>query len=297
MDFLSENKKGTIYAIISALCNGFMGYYGMTILNAGLSPYNMSFWRFLITSILMLFVFIPKYKICLNQYKESILVFFYGITTYGLTTTIYFVASKRIGSGLSMVIFFVYPAIVMLLNVIFYKSKVSKIHYVAFIMIFTGVIFMVNITDLNFDFLGLFFAILSAAAYAIYVLKSKHINIDPIVSTFMVCLGCAFSCFICSIIDSSFIVPNQLDIWINIFCMAIFCTAIPILFLLKALQYISAEKSSMLSVLQPVFVLISGIFLLNEPINNSQIIGATILLSGVFMTFFSQENNSSNKTQ
>jgi len=292
MNFLSPQKKGTFYAIISGICYGFLGYYGMSLLNAGLSTYNMSFWRFLITSILMFIIFIPKYKIFLAQYKESLTVCFYGITAYTISTIVYFLASKRIGSGLSMVIFFVYPAIVMLLNVIFYKAKISKLYYFAFLIILIGLIFMVNITDLSFDFLGLLFAILSAISYAFYVIGSKRIHIHPIISTFMVSLGCTITCLILAIIDSSLIVPNQLDIWINISCMAIFCTAIPILFLLKALEYISVEKASMLSVLEPVFVFIFGIVLLNENINKSQIIGTIILLLGASITFCCQEKTS-----
>jgi drug/metabolite transporter (DMT)-like permease len=58
------------------------------------------------------------------------------------------------------------------------------------------------------------------------------------------------------------------------------------LLLLKALKYIDAEKAATLSVLEPVFVLIFGIILLDEKITFIQTIGTIIVLLGALMVLF-----------
>ena len=62
MNFLSKNQIGSIYAIVSGLCYGFMGYFGIRLIDSGLSLYNMLFWRFFIATLIILLVFIPKRK-------------------------------------------------------------------------------------------------------------------------------------------------------------------------------------------------------------------------------------------
>ena len=66
--------------------------------------------------------------------------------------------------------------------------------------------------------------------------------------------------------------------------MGIICTALPILFFLESLKYISSEKASMLTVLEPIFVVIFGVILMHEPITFIQIIGIITILLGALLT-------------
>jgi len=54
--------------------------------------------------------------------------------------------------------------------------------------------------------------------------------VRPILSTFIICCGCIVICFIFAMIHGSFSIPNSLKIWTNIFCLAVICTSLPILF-------------------------------------------------------------------
>ena len=58
-------------------------------------------------------------------------------------------------------------------------------------------------------------------------------------------------------------------------------------------KYISSEKAAIVSVLEPVFVLLSGIILLGETVSVMQIFGTIIILSGAVITLFSK--NSTNQ--
>jgi drug/metabolite transporter (DMT)-like permease len=288
MNFLSDEQRGSLYAVISGLCYGFLGYFGVNLMNADLSVTNMLFWRFFLAALFMLPIVVLQYKNIFSSFKENLKIVFYGMAFYSTSAIAYFIGSNYIGTGLTMVVFFIYPAIVMLFNCILYNAKISKMYYLAFSMIIIGVVFLADLQELELDFLGIGFGILSALCYACYVVGSKRSNVSPVMSTFMVSIGCMVTCLIFSCLECSFFVPTYSNNWINIVGMALFCTALPILLLLEGLKYISSEKASMISVLEPVFVVIFGIILLGETVSNMQIVGTITVLSGALTALFSK---------
>jgi len=264
---LFKQQRGVLYAVSSGLCYGLLGYFGISLMNSGLSISNMLFWRFTIATLFMCVILIPKYKTIFNSYKKNLLFIVYGIVFYTSSAMFYFMSSKHIGSGLAMVIFFTYPAIVMMFNVLFHKMVLRNTYYISFFIIIIGMICLANANKLTFNILGISLGILAAFLYACYILASKRTHIAPSISTLMVSLGSMISCLIASYVYDTFNIPNGFNEWFNIVGMGTLCTAIPILFFLQALKYISSEQASMLSVFEPVAVLIFGVILLGEKIS------------------------------
>jgi drug/metabolite transporter (DMT)-like permease len=284
--------KGTIYALLSGLCYGLIGYFGVNIINSDFSVVNMLFWRFLVSSILITVILLPMIRRLNLNYIEVAKVLFFGAAFYSNSAIFYFLASKYMGTGLAMVAFFAYPAIVILLNRVFYKTKISRSYYSAVILIILGmVLLIIDEQDMfNFDILGIAFGILSATSYAFYIMSSKKNKLTPLTSTLMVSISCAFTCLVVALIDNSFALPNNLFLWKNIVGLGVICTALPILLLLEALKYITPEKASILSVLEPVFVILFGVFFLGETVNQYQALGVLVVLIGAIITLFSQDS-------
>ncbi|NDE19753.1 MAG: DMT family transporter [Alphaproteobacteria bacterium] len=252
----------------------------------------MLFWRFLVAAFFTFIILMFKGKNIFQPLTENLKIIFYGIAFYGTSSITYFIGSNYIGTGLTMVVFFIYPAIVMLFNWILYNEGISKTYYLAFSMIIVGILLLADLHELKLDFLGIGFGILSAICYACYVVASKKSNVSPLISTSMVLIGCSIACLIVACFEGNFVIPDRNN-WLNITFMAIICTALPILLLLKGLKYISSEKAAIVSVLEPVFVLLSGIILLGETVSVMQIFGTIIILSGAVITLFSK--NSTNQ--
>lgn len=287
MRFLSNEHKGALLAISSGLSYGLLGYFGVTIINEGLSVSNMLLWRFVISSILITLIIIVKFKGLEVEPKEIIKGILLGAAFYSTSSVTYFIASKTIGTGLSMVIVFTYPALVMGLNWLLYNAKITRTYYLAIIIIVIGLVLLADVTDFKFDIIGIGFALLSAALYALYVVYSKKNKLPPLMSTFMVSIGCSIACLIFAIIDNSLVIPATFDVWANIIAIGIICTALPIFLLFECFKYISTDKASILSVLEPVFVVIFGLILLDEKITMLQLAGIAIILFGALITLFS----------
>lgn len=297
MAFLSNECKGVLYAIASGLCFGLLGYLGITLMDAHLSVYNMLFWRFAVGAGVIFLSLIPMYKTIFQQPYESLRVVFYGILFYAPTAVLYFIACQSIGTGLAMVTFFVYPVIVILLNKFLYKVPISATYYGAVILILIGMCLLGDITSATFNFYGILLGIASACVYSFYVIASKRSTLGPLVSTFMVSIGSMITCFIAAYNEGSFFVPIGFSVWVKILLVGIISTALPMLFLLRALQYISAEKASLLSVFEPIFVVFLGVVLLDEKIGYLQMVGVAVILCGALVSLLSSPKVDKNFSQ
>ena len=123
-------------------------------------------------------------------------------------------------------------------------------------------------------------------SYGIYILVSKkrsHV-LTPILSTFMVCLGCVVVFFLeIGLRGQSFYIPHTWPVILNIFGFSLVGTVLPVLFLLQGVKYISATKTAIISVLEPVTVLLVGMIFLGEPVSTLQGIGAVVILSSALL--------------
>ena len=275
--------RGVFYVISSGLCYGLIGYFGVNLMNAGLSVYNMLFWRFLLSAIFTSIIFIKQLSTLLHNKIATFKALLYGLLLYGPSSITYFISTKYIGSGIAMVVFFAYPTIVILINYLFYKIKVTKVYFAAIPMIIIGMICLIDTYEIANDMTGIFISILSALFYAIYIIASKKSDFSIQISAISVSVGCAIIALLAAIIDHSLLIPNTLLLWTDIIAISTICTAIPILLLLQGLKYMSSEKAAILSVLEPIFVVIFGNILLGEKISIIQIIGILIIIFGAII--------------
>ncbi|KTD73000.1 DMT family transporter [Legionella tucsonensis] len=288
---LNQEYRGSIFAILSGFLYGFIGYFGLSAINGNLSASTMLFWRFLISSMIILIIMLPKIKKNNASYKSMFFAFLTGAFFYGISTWLYFLATYYIGSGLAMVIFFTYPVLIMLLNYFFYEQSIPRVYYLAILVILMGMTLMVDLDALSFNLWGILLGIASAFFYACYIIGSKRNTLSPNISTFMVCLGCMVTSLLVSLFNHSFAIPSSIGVWYYLVGISVIATVIPIVLLLYSLKYISSEKASILSVLEPVFVVIFGILLLGEKLNFWGAVGIVFVLTGALITLFSHKIN------
>lgn len=287
----SLEQRGSFYAILSGFLYGFIGYFGLSAMNAHLSASTMLFWRFFISTLFIVVLVIPHVKAMKGQGRQMLHAFINGVLYYGFSTLLYFYSSLYLGSGLSMVVFFTYPLIIMLLNYFFYGQHIPKIYYLAIFIILLGMLMLIDGNDLGLDFIGIFLGLASSFFYACYIMSSKKNTLPTTVSTMMVCLGCMTTSLIVSCIDHSFTIPTTMNAWGNLLGIGLIATVLPILLMLYSLNYISSERASLLSVLEPVFVVLFGVVLLGEQLPFWHAVGIILILFGALITLFSQQLN------
>jgi drug/metabolite transporter (DMT)-like permease len=286
---LNKAQLGALYAIIAGFLYGFLGFFSIKVMQEGISIPDMMFWRFLISALFIAPFLVIKKVYLKCSAKEAVKALFFGAAFYCLSPIFFCLSSRYISTGLSMVIFFIYPLVVMIVNWLFYKQKISKIYYLALFAILVGMLFLVDTQTLSFNLTGILFSVLSGVFYAFYIVGSKNNKINPLFSTFMVSIGCSLTAFVFALLDKSLQLPSTSFVWMHLLGYGVICTAIPILIFLESLKYISSEKASILSVLEPVFVVIFGVILLDETINSSQGLGIVFILAGAIITLINKK--------
>jgi drug/metabolite transporter (DMT)-like permease len=290
MKILSKEGKGGFYAITSGLLYGLLGYFGKNIMEFDFSISNMLFWRFLIATIFLVAISIFVLR-NIKLEKDLIRVSIINSIFYSGSAGTYFLAVQYISTGLAMVICFTYPVAVVLLDWYFGKQKITKICYISIFIIIIGMAILNDDQKLNFNFFGIFWATVSALSYAFYIFinrKQKN-DLPPLVSSLLVTSGSCLLFFIISLFNQTVALPVEQNIWFVI-GIGLVSTALPILFLLEALKFISPTKASILSVLEPVGVVIFGVILLDEKLTLCQLVGAVIILGGALLIQFDKKN-------
>ena len=285
-----NERKGIFYAILSGFFYGFLGYFGTNVINENISIYTMTFWRFVISGVFIGAILLLKRETIHENWKEFFKILFAATIFYTGCANFYFLACEHLGTGLSMVIMFTFPIFVMLSNWFFDDLRIPKIYYYSIALILLGLFFLIDITKISLDMLGFGLALLAAICYAAYVVLSKKSSLSPSVALFAVSLGCSIASLISAILHNSFMIPNTFSAWVNIFGIGILSTAIPILLLLASLKHTTAEKTSLLSVLKPIFVVIFGVLFLEERMTSMKVLGIIIILAGAFMTTIHKDN-------
>ncbi len=279
---INSEKRGTWCAIISGLLYGLLGYFGVTLMNSGFSPFNAAFWRFFASTIFLTIVIMVKGGVKAGTARQCLLVMFNGGIFYGAPGILFFLASHYISTGQAMVIFFIFPVFVMSLNRIFLKQPIRMHYLLSFALILCGLFMLVDFKEMSFNLLGMGLCSLSALCYAIYIFVSKNElkSVPALCSSLLVSLGCMLTTGAVALVDNSLALPTEPSQWFNVLGLGIICSALPILFLFAALERISSDKASLLSVLEPVFVVIFGVLLLGEVLTLGSAFGIFLILVG-----------------
>lgn len=280
---ISNKQKGTIFAALSGLAWGMIGYFGYNIME-NQSINGMLFWRFLVATIVM-FIFLMvtnnKRKI---DIKAAIYTFLLGAIFYSSSSYFYFWGSEYVGTGLSMVMFFTFPIFVIILAKFVNKTPIKKVYIYASIVMVIGLIVLADPANFKFDPFGIVPCLLSAATYAVYIISSKNLTLrlDPIHSSFLVILGNTFAFLVMIIIQDEVVIPKGEDLF-DIIAIGVISTAFPIMLFLESMKYISAVRASILTVLEPVVVTIIGVLFMEEILTDMQVIGIITILSSAIL--------------
>ncbi|MEQ9115490.1 MAG: DMT family transporter [Rickettsiales bacterium] len=288
---LNNHQKGILYATLAGFFYGMVGYFGVTLTNEGFAIAAMLFWRFIVSTIFVTVLIFLRVKKIDEEPKSIFYVFLAGIFFFGIGSNLFFTASQYIGTGLSMVIIFTFPGIVLLVERFIWRKSFAKSTYIALFVMFAGLVLFADIGELAVDSIGIGLSLLGAITFALFFIVNKRINVkSPLVSTLFTSLGGIVCCAIICAFTDNFKLPTTEDEILNIIGIGVVCTALPILLSIDALNYISATKVSALCILEPIFVVVFGVAFLGESIDMIKIIGIIIVLSGTVMITLGKHN-------
>jgi drug/metabolite transporter (DMT)-like permease len=258
-----------------------------------LDPIDLGFLRFLVATPLMFFVLFLRNKKSHIPLKELPLLSILGLTGVTLLYVFQFVGIKYTNASTSAVLINTNVIFIALLSALLLKETLSKKRITGISLSFLGVIIIVlsNLQHEQFNLNNIFFfgsilILLSAFCWAVYSIVGKQLlkTYDALtVTTYAFGLGTLFYIPIIFTDINSTIVNLSIKGWLAIFYLALLCSAFGYIGWYYALKKIDASKAAVFLNLIPLFAILMSFFL-GENISIIFLIGATLIIYGVYLT-------------
>jgi len=264
-----------------------------------LPPYSFLFWRFLITSLIFLPLFIYSLKKQPIKIKDLPWLIFLGFLSTPLNLILLFVGYKKTTSMDGVLISSTAPIFITIGGALFLKEKVSRIEKIGLIIavigslitlsqpIFEGSLFKGSLTGNLLVFASVF----AWAAYTLFA-KVKSLKYHPIIPTaigFFVGLITVIPFVLLSegfLPNYQLLITNYSNALPGVLYMCFFSSLIAYTLYRYGLSLIEASEATLFAYLQPVFAAPFALLWLGERISFPFLLGAFFILIGVLVNEF-----------
>ncbi len=219
------------------------------------------------------------------NYKKHTGSFIFCAVIQGMHWVTYFYALQMAGAGLGVIALFTFPIFTTLLEPFLLKTTFNPKHLFLGLLVILGLYVLTpEFSTGNQTTLGICFGVISALCFATRnILMKKHVT-NYNASMLMFYQNGWIVLFLVPVL---FLLDFEISHYKTQLPYLIFLgaitTAIGHTYLVKTFKYFSATTASLLSCIQPVYVVILAYFFLNEKPTLTTLIGGGIIVSAVVL--------------
>ena len=264
------------------------------LVTQNVGPYSISFLRFTIASILLLLLtWRIEGKLPILQKSQIIPVLLLGIIGIFIYNVMFFKGLKIIEAGRAALIIATCPIFITICMAIFLKEKISLLKGLGIVISVCGAIIVISKGNLFRIFEGglglgelyIFCCVLSWVTYSV-IGKSVMKNLSPLASVSYSATVGAIALLVPALFEGLIQnIANQsaLD-WLCISYLGVFGTVIGFVWYYQGVERIGPTKAGLFINFVPISAILCAFFILEEPITLSLVIGAVLVISGVYLT-------------
>ena len=290
-------SKGFLNGIFASVSYGTNPLFALPMYKLGLGANSVLFYRYFFAILIygIYLKFFRKTSLKVSP-KELCCIAFIGIL-FGFSSIALFEAFNYIDSGIACTILFIYPVIVALISGIFFKEKISLTMVYSMMITLCGIFILNGGINGHLNPKGISLVLLSALAYAIYILlvknlkPIKHLKYDKL-SFYVMLFG--LTVFIFNLKFCTQLQPmNDIRLFLCSIALAIFPTIISLETINIAIRIIGPTTTSVLGALEPLTAIFFGLLFFSEKLTLNNIFGIFLILSGVILLISKQSIHSS----
>ena len=222
--------------------------------------------------------------------KDWFILVIIGLIGYYFASLLDFFGLNYVSAGLERLILFLYPTITLLLAALLFKRKITKNQVLAISVAYLGIL----IAFWNQLFVavhpefwwGVFLIFGSACTFSLYLVGSERIipkfGVTRFTAYCMV-ISCSAVLVHYGVSATPDITSHSWQVYLLGLSIAVFNTVIPSFLISSAISKIGAAKTSALSSVGPVFVILAAAVFLAEPITIPKVIGALVVILGIYL--------------
>ena len=277
-----DHVVGTIYILASALCFGSMAIFARMAYASGVDIPTLLLLRFFIASILMWGLLLLK-RMKLPKGRGMVMLVAIGAVGYAGQAFSFFTALTYASAGLVALLLYTYPAIVALLSRLVFKHPFTWRQIAAVAIALAGTVFIIGKAG-DGKPLGIFFGLLAALIYSIYILTGSRVpkDVTPTASTTVIASSAAVT-YSAVVAVKGFHPPATGLGWMAVLSIAVVCTVLAILFFFEGLKRVGPVRASVFSTIEPLFTVLLAAAVLGERITLTRVFGGALIVGAVIL--------------
>ncbi len=284
---MNERVKGYLCVAASAVLYGLNPIAAKYAYAGGANPLNLLLLRGAAVVPLFVYALIRGEDMSPPRGKQARDIGILGLAGMFLTPLFLFLSYTYIPSGAATSLHYVYCVLTLIVCVVFYREKFDSIKAACVALCVLGV-FMIYAPDGMDSALGVALALASAvtfAAYTVYLDKSGLHRLSPVkLQVFCQCVALPFS-FAYAAATGALSFKMSAPAWGAALGYFMFGACIAGLLFQRGVHYIGAQRSAILSTLEPLTSAVLGVALFYENITWRAALGmAAILAAAVLIT-------------
>lgn len=286
----SDSFKGYFYGIATSVTFGLIPLFTLPLMAKGMNYDSILFYRFLFATAalgIMLRVTGQSYAI----EKKDIPVLLLLGCFYTASAMFLFWGYSFMGAGVATALHFTYPVFVTLLMLLLFKEKTSWLTWIAIFMAVAGVgAISIKGSELAMDWRGLVIVLISAIAYASYILTVNKSRVRDMNGRKL-----AFYVFIVSTVlfavkaslgEGIQKVPDGIS-YVNLVLLAVLPTVVSNITLVMAVRHIGGTLTSVLGAMEPVTAVLIGTLVFKEGFTLQDGLGVAMIIVAVTVIILS----------
>lgn len=281
---VTERSKGFLCGIIAAVTYGLNPLFAKPLYKAGLTPDSVLFYRYLFAFAgLVLLVKLNGSPFRIKR-EELPWLLLNGIMMF-LSSLFLFLSYEVMDVGIASTLLFVYPVMIALIMTLGFREKMSLVALASIVIALSGVAALC--TGDNVSWRGIIYVILSALAYAVYIVCVKVSPLKNMASDTltMYCLAIGTVGFIvrldfgCSIPA----IPPTVLAWTCAVLLALLPTMVSLYATALAIRFVGATATGILGALEPLTGVAIGVLVFGEELTIRLGAGIVLILIGVIL--------------
>lgn len=269
--------KGFLYGLLSSATFGLIPLFTVPTMQDGMEFHSILIYRFAFACVALFAILIMEKKSLRISFSEGIRLFLLALF-YDCSALFLFWGYTLMGSGVATTIHFMYPVMTAILMMLFFKEKGSLHTFIAIGLAIAGVVLLSQSKgDVgSMSFYGLFIVLLSALAYALYLVTVNQLKVRKMGTlkfTFYIFLFGLFQLWLYVQFSQGGV--QGIPSWhtaTNLVLLALIPTVLSNLALINAVKRIGSTMTSVMGALEPLTAVSVGILFLGE--------GFTIYIGG-----------------
>lgn len=285
----TRERQGLLWILLAAMGFAFMPTIVKTVYRlSAFEPLDLAVWRFILAAPLMWLLIRVRNRSKRPVSSKSIApwgAFIIG-GLFAAAVLCAFFALQRLPGSTYVLLFFTYPAIIVLLSSLLGEA-IKPRAWLALALALVGVGLTVPdvVVPNAIDQVGVLLALANAAIVAAYYLLARRVlsGVEDVSRASAHMMGATLLILCLSIPARGLQLPENLATLAGIFCIATLGTVLPVFATNMAIQRIGPARASLVSTVEPVLAMLVAMVLLGEVIVPLQWLGAALIIGSVVL--------------